>query len=200
MTPRFWRLKVRLQIQIRTDDVVYSGRLSQDSCRGWGLDIHTAMNRQNRLACELVIPVLVNVSFWPNSLVFNRLLNLADTSSTHRSKYLTESACLSRLRSYIHPSHTICRAKKVGALSQSSWDFLVFSTCPTAKWPLDFGMKQFDFRIQIRTDDVVYSGRLHEDSCRGWGLGIHTAINRQNRLACDLVIPVLVNVFSTTWH
>ena len=53
-----------------------------------------------------------------------------------------------------------------------------------------FGMKQWDFRIQIRTDDVVYSGRLAEDNCRGRGLDIHTAINRQNRLVCELVVPV----------
>jgi len=34
MTPRFWHEKVRLRIQIKTDDVVYSGRLTEDSCRG----------------------------------------------------------------------------------------------------------------------------------------------------------------------
>ena len=64
MTPRFWHKKVRLRVQFKTDDVVYSGRLIEDSCRGRGLDIHTAINRQNRLVCELVIPVLVNVSFY----------------------------------------------------------------------------------------------------------------------------------------
>ena len=58
-----------------------------------------------------------------------------------------------------------------------------------------FGMKKFEFRIQIKADDVVYSGRLIEDSCREWSLDIHTtAINRQNRLASQLVISVLVNV------
>ena len=57
-----------------------------------------------------------------------------------------------------------------------------------------FGMKKFDFRIQIKADDVVYSGRLIEDSCRGRTLDAHTAINRQNWRVCELVIPVLVNV------
>ena len=57
-----------------------------------------------------------------------------------------------------------------------------------------FGKKKFDFRIQIETDDVVYSGRLTEESCRRYILDVHTATNRQNWAMCELVIPVLVNV------
>ena len=57
-----------------------------------------------------------------------------------------------------------------------------------------FGKKKFDFRIQIETDDVVYSGRLTEESCRRYILDVHTATNRQNWAMCELVIPVSVNV------
>ena len=54
--------------------------------------------------------------------------------------------------------------------------------------------KKFDFRIQIETNDVVYSGRLIEESCRRCTLDVHTATNRQNWAMCELVIPVSVNV------
>ena len=63
----------------------------------------------------------------PRPWQLNRLLNLADTSSTHRSKYMTESAYLSRLIPSNHPPHSICRAQKVGTLPQSSCNIHVFS-------------------------------------------------------------------------